>query len=46
MLYLCKTLAEMQTLEQHTITQSEEEITLYPELCLEWDVFVNELEFE
>ena len=46
MFYLSKTLANMQMIEEHIITQSEEEITLYPELCLEWDVFVNELEFE
>lgn len=36
----------MQLLEEQIITQIGEEITLYPELCLEWDVFVNELEFE
>jgi hypothetical protein len=36
----------MQFIEEHTITQNEGEIILYPELCLEWDMFVNELEFE
>lgn len=36
----------MQTIEDQFISQLEEEIILYPELCLEWDVFVNELEFE
>jgi hypothetical protein len=36
----------MQSIEEHIITQNEGEITLYPELCLEWEMFVNELEFE
>ncbi|MFM8587163.1 MAG: hypothetical protein ACKOBX_02315 [Bacteroidota bacterium] len=39
----------MQFLDEYFITQKEAEITLYPELCqdvLEWDMYVNELEFE
>jgi hypothetical protein len=36
----------MQSIEEHIITQNEGGITLYPELCLEWEMFVNELEFE
>lgn len=41
-----KAIAIMQMIEEHIITQTEEEIILYPELCLEWELFVNELEFE
>lgn len=36
----------MQKIDEPVITQTEEEITLYPGLRLEWDIFVNELEFE
>jgi len=39
----------MHSIEEYCITQKEAEITLYPELCqdvLEWDMYVNELEFE
>jgi hypothetical protein len=41
----------MQTIEIQPITAELEEVTLFPELSmgilqLEWDNFVNELEFE
>jgi hypothetical protein len=36
----------MQSIEEHIIMQNEGTITLYPELCLEWEMYVNELEFE
>jgi hypothetical protein len=36
----------MQTIEQQIIPEIQEEVILYPELCIEWDLFVNELEFE
>ena len=36
----------MQSIEEHIIMQNEWTITLYPELCLEWEMYVNELEFE
>lgn len=39
----------MHSIEEYCITQNEVEITLYPELCqdgLEWEMYVNELEFE
>ncbi len=39
----------MHNIEEHIFMQNEVEIILYPELCqlgLEWEMYVNELEFE